>query len=115
LDSSKKVQLQFLLFFQTFREEAKRGGLGWHRTDGSTFGVQVDDILHWARFFVLLFEQKSSTKVYGTICFKLAIDARSHWNRGGQVNIFYMYQFITQNLLVITYNIIRCCTMLFNL
>jgi hypothetical protein len=79
--------------FKNFKNDVYRNGLGWQHTDGATYGVQVNDVKMWATYMVLLYERRSASTLNGVVYFKLAIDSRCHWNRGGQVYLLFHLQF----------------------
>lgn len=70
---------------KTFYKDAARDGLCWERTDGVTFKVQVKSMSNWVFYMVRLYERRSSSILEDVVYFKLAINARYYWNRGGHV------------------------------
>lgn len=66
-------------------KDGARDGLPWEHTDGVTFKVQVKSMSNWVFYMVRLYERRSSSILEDDVYFKLAINARYHWNRGGHV------------------------------
>ena len=85
------LMLLFFIFYflQKFITEATNDGLGWQRTDGVTFGCQVNSVEAWCIFMILLYERRSGEVLQDVVFFKLGIDSRCHWNRGGQVCYYF--------------------------
>jgi hypothetical protein len=68
-----------------FSKEAFEAGLGWGRTDGYTVGYMVNNIEAYLTYMILIYEKRVNHAI-GDICyFKLGIDSRVHYGKGGQV------------------------------
>jgi len=56
--------------------------MGWERTDGFTYGVRFKQVNSYASFMVESYEKRSGT-IVNEVSFKLGIDSRVHYDRGG--------------------------------
>ena len=65
-------------------KEAEDIDMGWERTDGLTYGVRVKQVKSYASFMVESYEKRTGSRVI-EVSFKLGIDSRVHYDRGGQV------------------------------
>ena len=65
-------------------KEGEDIGMGWERTDGLTYGVRVKQVKSYASFMVKSYENMNGSRVI-EVSFKLGIDSRVHYGRGGQV------------------------------
>ena len=65
-------------------KEAEDIDMGWDRIDGFTYGFRVKQVNSYASFMVELYEKRSGT-IVNEVSFKLGIDSRVHYDRGGKV------------------------------
>ena len=63
-------------------KEAEAIDMGWERTDGFTYGVRVKQVNSYASFMVESYEKRSGS-IVNEVSFKLSIDSRVHYDRGG--------------------------------
>ena len=63
-------------------KEAEDIDMGWERTDGLTYGVRVKQVKSYASFMVESYEKRTGSRVI-KVSFKLGIDSRVHYDRGG--------------------------------
>ena len=67
-----------------WRKEVGDIDMGWERTVGLTYGVRVKHVKSYASFMVESYEKRTGSRVI-EVSFKLGIDFRVHYDRGGQV------------------------------
>ena len=65
-------------------KEAEDIDMGWERTDGLTYVVRVKQVKSYASFMVESYEKRIGSRAI-EVSFKLGIDSRVHYDRGGQV------------------------------
>ena len=58
--------------------------MGWERTYGFTYGVRVKQVNSYASFMVESYEKRYGV-IVNEVSFKIGIDSRVHYDRGGQV------------------------------
>ena len=65
-------------------KEAEDIDIGWERTDRFTYGFRVKEVKSYASF-MLESDENRSRSIVTEVSFKLGIDSRVHYDRGGQV------------------------------
>lgn len=56
--------------------EAQRIGLGWTPIDDNKIGFRVDSVQAWLVALILIYEAQHNVKLFNTVDFKFAVDAR---------------------------------------